>query len=112
VSGVLRVWRGRTDPDKARRYEQLMLTTHLPSIAARRIPGLRRIEFARRATPTQVEFMTVMHFDSMDAVREYAGPEPERAAIAPAAVALLTDPDPTVAHFEILADVAGTPPAP
>lgn len=108
MSGVLRVWRGRTDPERARLYEQLMLTTHLPSIAARRIPGLRRIELAKRVAGAQVEFMTVMHFDSKQAVREYAGPEPERAAIAPAAIGLLTDPDITVAHFEILADVAGS----
>lgn len=104
---ILRIWRGRTTPEKADAYERLLQETHFPSIAARRIPGFRRIELARRPDGELVEFRTLMWFDSMEAVKAYAGPDFERAAISPAAQGLLTEPDAFVAHFELTASADG-----
>ena len=98
---IVRVWQGQTTADKADDYEQLLRNVHFPRIAARRIPGFQRIELHRRTLADGVEFMTVMWFDSMAAVQAYAGPDVERAAIAPEAESLLTAPDRFVRHFEL-----------
>ena len=106
---IVRVWQGRTTADLADRYEQLLREIHFPRIAARRIPGFQRIELHRRALADGVEFMTVMWFDTLAAVQAYAGPDIERAAIAPEAGPLLTDPDDTVRHFALAASAERTP---
>jgi antibiotic biosynthesis monooxygenase (ABM) superfamily enzyme len=103
MSTLLRIWRGRTSPAKAVEYERLLRETHLPSIAARAIPGFQRIELHRRSLGDQVEFVTVMWFDSLDAVIAYAGPDYQRAAISERARALLDDPDEHVDHYEFCA---------
>lgn len=103
MNTVLRLWRGRTRPAKAIEYEKLMRETHLPSIAARAIPGFRRIELHKRELGDQVEFVTVMWFDSLDAVVAYAGPDYQRAAISERARELLDDPDQHVDHYEFCA---------
>ena len=102
MSDILRIWRGRTSPDKARAYEELLRTRHLPSIAARRIHGLRSIEFGKRQLGEQIEFVTAMRFASWPSVIEYAGANYQRAAIASEARALLDDADEFVAHFELV----------
>lgn len=107
MSTILRIWRGLTTPDKADDYETLLRETHFPAIAARGIPGFRRIELARRPEGALVEFRTLMWFDSMEAVKAYAGADYERAALAPRAETLLTQPDAFVAHFEVAASADG-----
>ena len=98
---ILRIWRGFTTPDKAIAYEALLRTRHFAAIAAKRIPGFRRIELLKRTVGDRVEFRTIMWFDDLEAVKAYAGPDHERAAIAPGAEDLLTEPDTFVAHFEL-----------
>ena len=104
---ILRIWRGFTTPEKAEAYIHLLRTTHFPNIAARRIPGFQRIELASRPDGDRVEVRTLMWFDSLEAVKAYAGPDFERAAISPAAQGLLTEPDALVAHFELTASADG-----
>jgi hypothetical protein len=45
---ILRIWRGFTTPEKADAYETLLRSSHFPNIAAKRIPGFRRIELVKR----------------------------------------------------------------
>lgn len=102
---ILRIWRGFTTPEKADAYETLLRTTHFPNIAAKRIPGFRRIELVKRREGDRVEVRTLMWFDSLDAVKAYAGPDYERAVLAPTAEDLLTEPDAFVSHFEVAVGV-------
>lgn len=101
MSTVSRVWRGWTEPDSADAYEKLLMTTILPGIARRNIPGYRGAYLYRRADGDMVEFMTTMFFDSMEAVRAFAGEDYEAAVVPPEARRLLVHYDARSAHYQI-----------
>ncbi len=61
-----------------------------PSIAARKIKGYRGAELFVHEDGDEVEFVTLLHFDSMDAVKEFAGPDASKPVIFPKAEALIT----------------------
>jgi heme-degrading monooxygenase HmoA len=85
---IARVWRGRTTPENAQPYEDLLATTVLPGID--RIRGFRGAELFRREVGDEVEFMTITRFASLDAVREFAGEDHELAVISEEAHRLLS----------------------
>jgi antibiotic biosynthesis monooxygenase (ABM) superfamily enzyme len=60
-----------------------------PSIAARNIQGYHGAELFIREDGDEVEFVTLLRFDSMDAVREFAGPDESKPVIFPKAEALI-----------------------
>jgi heme-degrading monooxygenase HmoA len=99
---IARVWRGRTTPENAPAYEELLGTTILPGID--QVSGYRGAELFRRAVGDEVEFMTVTRFDSLDAVREFAGDDYEQAVISDDAHRLLSQFDERVAIYEIAFD--------
>jgi antibiotic biosynthesis monooxygenase (ABM) superfamily enzyme len=96
-----RIWHGWTTPRNADAYEGLLKTQVFPGIVARKIPGFRRIELLRRAAGDEVEFVTVMWFDSMEAVRAFAGEQCEVAVVPEAARAVLKRFDATSKHYEV-----------
>ena len=99
---IVRLWHGHTRPDDADAYERLLLEEIFGGIAARAIPGYRGIElFRRRADGGTVEFVTLMRFDSLDAVREFAGPDHDAAVVPPAARGLLLRYDARSTHYEV-----------
>lgn len=101
---VVRTWTGRTTPEDAAAYERLVTEEILPSIAAAVGDGYRGHEVARRDRPEEdiVEFLTVLRFDSYDAVQAMAGEEYERAHVPEAARELLADHDERVRHYEVV----------
>ena len=98
---IARLWRGWTSPANADAYERLLREEIFNGIAARRIPGYHGIELFRRALEDGVEFVTLMRFDSLDAVRGFAGEAYETAVVPPRARALLQRFDARSAHYEI-----------
>ena len=61
-----------------------------PSIAARNIEGYHGSELFIREDGDEVEFVTLLRFDSMEAVTEFAGPDASKPVIFPKAEALIT----------------------
>lgn len=98
---ICRIWHGWTTPANADPYEALLRTEIFHGIAGREIPGYHGIELLRRADRELVEFVTVMWFDSLDAVRNFAGPDYEVAVVPPAARVLLKRFDSHSAHYEV-----------
>ncbi len=96
---IARVWHGWTTRENAAAYEGLLGTTILPGID--RVTGFRGAELFRRDLVDEVEFMTVTRFDSLDAVREFAGEDYEQAVISDEAHRLLTRFDERVAIYEL-----------
>ena len=74
----------------------------IPGIEARRIPGFRAIDLLRREREHDVEFMTLMWFDSLDSVRAFMGEDYDLAHVPPEAQAVLADFDRRSAHYEVL----------
>lgn len=97
---ITRIWRGWTTHENAPVYEQLLLTEIFPGIAARNVPGYQGISLCRRDLGNEVEFMTVMWFDSIAAVKAFAGEDYETAVVPPKARAVLARFDERSAHYE------------
>jgi hypothetical protein len=97
-----RMWHGWTKPENADKYEQLLKTEIFPRIAAKKVIGYRGIQLFRRPIDdNEVEFITVMWFDSWEAVKQFAGEEYDRAYVPPKAREVLARFDERSQHYEI-----------
>ena len=96
---IARVWRGRTPRENADAYQELLATTILPGID--RVQGFRGAELFRRDDGEEVEFMTITRFASLEAVREFAGEDYDRAVISDEADRLLSSFDERVVLYEL-----------
>lgn len=98
---IARIWHGWTTPENAERYETLLRTEIAREIVEREIPGFRAIELLRRDAPPEVQFTTIMHFDTSEAVLAFAGDDYEQAVVPPKAREVLARFDQRVAHYEV-----------
>jgi hypothetical protein len=102
---ISRVWHGWTSSANADAYEVLLKTEIFTGIESRQIVGYRGIQLFRRNLGKEVEFVTVMWFDSIDAVRAFAGEDYEVAVVPPEARALLSRFDARSQHYEVKAEM-------
>ena len=98
---IARLWHGWTTPEDADTYERLLKTEIFPGIIGRNVPGFRRIELLRRPLGPQVEFVTMMWFDTIEDVRAFAGEDYEVAVVPPKARAVLAHFDERSQHYDI-----------
>jgi heme-degrading monooxygenase HmoA len=98
---IARIWHGWTTPANADAYETLLREEIFVGIQGRGIRGFRDIQLFRREVDGEVEFVTLMRFDSLDAVREFAGEDYEVAVVPPKARAVLARFDARSRHYEI-----------
>jgi antibiotic biosynthesis monooxygenase (ABM) superfamily enzyme len=87
---IARIWHGWTKRADANAYEQMLREEIFPSIAARKIEGYRGAELFICEDGDDVEFVTLLRFDSMDAVKKFAGPDASKPVIFPKAERLIT----------------------
>jgi len=98
---IARVWRGwASTVENADLYQEFLRSNFLPSIRA--IEGYRGARVLRRMVEGEVEFMTITHFDSLDAIRRFAGDDCEAAHVAPRARELLSRFEARCQHFELV----------
>jgi hypothetical protein len=102
---ISRVWHGWTTPANADAYEELLKSEIFKGIEGRRIAGYSGIHLFRRNLGKEVEFVTVLWFDSIDAVRAFAGDDYEVAVVPPKARALLSRFDARSQHYEVKAEM-------
>lgn len=98
---VVRIWHGWTTPANADVYERMLKEEIFVGIRGRGIRGFRGIELLRRDVGPEVEFVTIMDFDSIDAVREFAGEDYEACVVPPKARAVLARFDTRSQHYEL-----------
>jgi len=96
-----RIWHGWTAPENADIYENLLKTEIFPGIASKNVPGYREIQLFKSPLNGEVEFITIMWFDSWDAVKQFAGEDYETAVVPPKARAVLSRFDERSQHYEI-----------
>ena len=99
---IARIWHGWTTPENAGAYEEFLHTKMFPSI--HRVPGYLGADLLRRDEGDRVAFITITRFESLDAIREFAGEEYERAVVEPEARALLARFDERSTHYEVVLD--------
>jgi heme-degrading monooxygenase HmoA len=105
---IIRIWHGWTTPENAERYEAMLKDEILVGIQARQMPGFRGIQLLRRDAGDEVEFVTIMQFDSLDAVRTFVGEDYEVAVVPETARAVLVRFDRRSQHYEVRAEEKGS----
>ena len=97
-----RIWHGWTTRENADHYESLLKQEIFSGIAEKKVSGYKGIQLFRRPLNNdEVEFVTIMQFDSWDAVKEFAGEDYERAYVPAAAQEVLARFDVRSQHYEI-----------
>jgi hypothetical protein len=98
---IARVWHGSTKPEYADAYEVMLKPELLPGIS--KAKGYRGSFLLRRNVGAEVEFITVLLFDSIDDIRAVAGPDYETSIIPEERRRYLSRHDEKAAHYEVAA---------
>jgi len=98
---ISRLWHGCSASANADAYESLLKTEIFQGIQDRQIAGYRGIHLLRRDLENEVEFITIMWFESIEAVRTFAGEDYEAAVVPPKARVLLSRFDACSQHYEV-----------
>jgi antibiotic biosynthesis monooxygenase (ABM) superfamily enzyme len=99
---ITRLWRGWTATGNADAYERFLLQELFPSM--RCIRGFTGADVLRRDVDgDEVAFVTLTRFESLDAIRGFAGENYETSVIEPQAAALLSHYDDRAQHFSTAA---------
>jgi heme-degrading monooxygenase HmoA len=104
---IARIWRGTTLASKADEYLAYLEATGIKDYRA--TPGNRGVQVLRRASGDEVEFVLITHWDSLDAIRAFAGDDYERAVYYDEDRAYLRERNEWVEHFEVVAGDAAEP---
>jgi heme-degrading monooxygenase HmoA len=105
---IARVWRGIAMPETVHDYLQHLQDTVFPELSS--INGYRGASVLRRDSDAGVEFTVQTLWESLDAIRQFAGDQVETAVVAPAAQSLFRSYDRTVTHYEVVLMAEGTQP--
>jgi heme-degrading monooxygenase HmoA len=95
---ITRMWRGWTASGDADAYEEFLLTDLFPEVS--KLPGFVAARVLRRALGYEEEFVTLVTFASLDAVRAFAGEDYGTPVIEPEAERLLSRYEDRAAHYE------------
>jgi heme-degrading monooxygenase HmoA len=87
-------------PENARGYRDHLAAIVLPAL--RKLPGFLGLDLCQAARGDRVELLVISRWQSMDAVRAFAGPDPDRAVVDPGAKAVLAEYDDFVTHYEVM----------
>jgi hypothetical protein len=99
---IKRVWHGYTSPENADDYEKLLREEVSVGIERMKISGLQRFEMLRRDLGDEVEFITIMEFTSLDAVKTFVGEDYENCYVPDEARKILSRFDERSQHYELL----------
>ncbi len=104
---IQRIWKGWTTPENAEGYRRLLQNEVFPAIRKQAGEGYRGIRLLQRELEGEVEFCTIMTFDTLDDVREFVGDDDHETAHVPdRAQALLKRYDPKSAHYSVVDSVS------
>ena len=98
---ISRIWHGYTAFENADTYGKLLKDEIFVGIQNRNIPGYRGIQLLRRQLETETEFITIMWFDSLDSVAEFAGKDYKIAVVPEKARLVLSRFDSESQHYEV-----------
>ncbi len=97
---IARIWHGITPAEKAEAYLDFLNQSGVPDYQA--TPGNRGVYVLRRIEGEVAHFTLISLWDSMEAVKGFAGPQPEIAHYYPEDKDFLLEFEPTVTHHEVL----------
>ena len=98
---IKRIWHGYTTPENADVYENLLRAEVIAGIEGKHILGFHRIDVLRRPLGDEVEFITIMEFESLDNVKSFVGEDYEQCYVPDAARRVLKRFDERSQHYEL-----------
>jgi len=99
---IKRIWHGWTTRENADKYQNILNKEVLPSIEAKKIPGYKKIEVLRIEVETEVEFVTIMTFESLQNVIDFQGEDYKRCYVPDIAQKVLKRWDQESTHYELI----------
>src|SRR5215208_1114677 len=99
---IARIWHGVTAAAKSEEYLDYLNETGVPDYRA--TEGNRGVYVMRRVEGERAHFLTLSFWNSIDDVKRFAGPDPERAKYYPADEEFLLDFEPTVGHSAVVVE--------
>jgi heme-degrading monooxygenase HmoA len=96
---IARIWHGYTRPEDADTYEAMLKPELLPGIS--KVKGYHHSYLLRRDQGDEVEFITIMVWDSIDAIRAFAGENYEVSVIPEERRKYLSRHDAKAAHYQV-----------
>jgi heme-degrading monooxygenase HmoA len=97
---IVREWRGRARRSQADAYPRHFRGRVISEL--REVPGFMGAQLSRRDVDGGVEFLVLTQWQSMDAIRGFAGTEVDKAVVEPGAAAALVEFDERVRHYEVV----------
>jgi heme-degrading monooxygenase HmoA len=108
---IVRTWMAYAKPENARAYRDHLNTVVAPQL--QQVAGFLGVELCeaqqRGEQGERVELLVITRWDSMDAIKAFAGARPDRAVVEPAARALLEDCDQFAFHYTVTLEARGKP---
>lgn len=101
---ISRIWHGFTTHENADSYQDLLQQEIFTGIQERNISGYKGIQLLRRELPDETEFITIMWFDSIDSVKQFAGADHEKAVVPAKARKILSRFDAVSQHYSVVTD--------
>ncbi len=101
---IARLWRGRERGDRAGAYRRHFESSVCPRLRA--LPGFLGASLLQRIEKDGAEVLVMTRWESMAAIKAFAGPDPEKAVVEPQARAVLASFEEGVAHYEIVSELA------
>ena len=99
---IARIWHGWTTHRNASVYENLLKAEVFPSIENKKVKGYHKISLLKRIHKNEVEFITIMLFDDLKAVKDFAGEDYEKSYVPEKARKVLSRHDDSSQHYEII----------
>ena len=97
---IIRTWRGWTSLENAPVYEDMLINEVFPTVKKKGVDGLEKVSISTRIDGDEMEFFLVLQFDSLDAVKVFAGEDYETAYIPDNAKRVLSRYDKKTQHYE------------
>ncbi len=102
---IARIWHGYTKPENADAYEAMLKPEVLPGISTKK--GYRGSYFLRRESGAEMEFITILLWESLEELRNLAGPDYEVAIVPPERRKVLSRFDERASHYEVILSPPG-----
>jgi antibiotic biosynthesis monooxygenase (ABM) superfamily enzyme len=100
IEVIARIWKGWTTQGNASTYEELFRDVVLPKVT-QGVSGYISTNLLRREAGEEVEFTTIFWFESLEAIKSFAGPNFEHAVVPDQVKELMSHYEETVQHHDV-----------
>ena len=97
---IIRMWHGRVSNENAHAYREFLRQRAIPDYQS--VAGNIDVKILERQEKDTTHFITMTSWESLDAIKAFAGEDPEVAKYYPEDDDFLLEFEPTVVHYEVV----------